>query len=59
MDIYLKQDVIKLDDEDLTRDSLPRGVLMMRGKDADRLPPALKRQERKAVGKYIVTTIGQ
>ena len=59
MDVYLKQDVIKLNDEDITRDSLPRGVLMMRGKDADRLPPVLKRQERTAVGKYIVTTIGQ
>ena len=46
MDVYLKQDVIKLNNEDITRDSLPRGVLMMRGKDADRLPPVLKRQER-------------
>ena len=44
--MYLKQDVIKLNDEDITRDSLPRGVLMMREKDADRLPPVLKRQER-------------
>lgn len=59
MDVYLKQDVIKLNDEDITRDSLPRGVLMMREKDADRLPHVLKRQERTAVGKYIVTTIGQ
>lgn len=59
MDVYLKQDVVKLNDEDITHGNLPRGVLMMRKKDADKLPPSLKRNGSKAVGTYIVTTIGQ